>query len=286
MNQEEKVESTEDTATEEIKGTGKVETKENDFMKRVISVVKSKIFLIIIAVLVYTAVVAAVTVKIDRKVIARNFQKGLQEAFQGIFNSTDNLFSDENENSTDYDSYTIENKANKEDENPEKKAEKIALSETVTIGDVMVLTFESAGWADEIKPSDTSDFYSYYEDKEGEKYFVIRGKVKNIAGDDLDIGYANQSKIVVNDKYKADIRIEVEESDGTSFYGDVKPLQTLNIVAYASLSDEVFNICKNIRCEFDFLNDSAYINEFFDDDMPHDSFYIDFDNSENNRNEE
>ena len=237
-------------------------TKGNDFIKKLIPIIKSKAFLIGMAILIYTIIVASITVKIDRKIIANNIQKSFQEAFNIDSNSSNK----------------IENKVGKEDKKPKKEAEKLNIGQTITIGDVMELTLESSEWTDEIKPSNTSDFYTYYEDKEGEKYFVIKGKVKNIAGEDLDLDYVNQSKIIVNDTYKADVRFEAEESDGTSFYADVKPLQTLNFVAYASLSDEAYNICEKIRCDLDIVNDSTHMKEFFSNNTPHDSFYIEFEN--------
>jgi len=282
--QEEKVTSAEETPTanvetpaaEESNPSGSVETpvevapKSNDFMKKLIPIIKSKAFLIGMAILIYTIIVASVTVKIDRKIIANNIEKSFKEAFNVDDSSTNG----------------IENKVNKKDKEPEKEAKKLALNETVTIGDVMELTLEGSEWTDEIKPSNTSSVYSYYEDKDGEKYFVIKGKVKNIAGEDLDIEYVNQSKIVINDTYKADIRIEAEETDGTSFYANIKPLQTLNIIAYASLSDEAYSICEDIRCDLDIVNDSTHINEFFSNNTPHDSFYIEFDNTINKGSEE
>ena len=172
------------------------------------------------------------------------------------------------------------------DKKPKKEAKKLNVNETVTIGDVMELTLEGSEWVDEIKPSNTEGAYSYYEDKPGEKYFVIKGKVKNLAGEDLDMDYINESKIIVNDKYKADVTIQAEESDGTSFYGSIKPLQTLNIVAYASLSDEAYNICKTIRCDLDIVNDSAHLKEFYSNNTPHDSYFVEFENSNANESEE
>lgn len=262
---EEKVEENENaekTSTTSAEISVEPTAKSNDFMKKLIPIIKSKAFLIGMAILIYTIIVASITVKIDRKIIANNIQKSFQEAF-----------------SIDGDSSNkIENKVGKEDKKPKKEAEKLNIGQTITIGDVMELTLESSEWTDEIKPSNTSDFYTYYEDKEGEKYFVIKGKVKNIAGEDLDLDYVNQSKIIVNDTYKADVRFEAEESDGTSFYADVKPLQTLNFVAYASLSDEAYNICEKIRCDLDIVNDSAHMKEFFSNNTPHDSFYIEFEN--------
>lgn len=248
------------------KNTIEVKSKGNDFAKKIFQLLKSKVFIIGVAILIYTIIVAFITVKIDREIIVNN----IQSAFNTDSNSSNK----------------IENKIDKKEEAQPKEAEKLYIGQTVTIGDVMELTLENSEWTDEIKPSNTSGSYCYYEDKEGEKYFVIKGKVKNIAGEDLDLTYVNQSKIIVNDTYEADVTFEAEEKDGTSFYGDVKPLQTLNFVAYASLSDEAYNICKKIRCDIDMINDSSYINQFYSNDIPHESFYVEFDNSMNIESEE
>lgn len=286
--QEDKVTNVEITTTEESNSLNSAENPTeaapnyNDFTKKQIPIFKRKAFRIAMAILIYTIIVASVTVKIDRKIIAYNIEKSFKEAF----NVDDSSAKD---NAADSSANGIENKVNKDNKNdkkPEKEAKKLELNETVTIGDVMELTLESSEWTDEIKPSNTSGTYSYKADSEGEKYFVIKGKVKNIAGDNLDIEYGNQSKIIINDTYKANVTIESEEADGTSFYGSIKPLQTLNIIAYASLSDEAYNICENIRCDFDIMNDSSYINKYYRDNTPHDSFYIEFDNSMNKGNGE
>ncbi len=164
----------------------------------------------------------------------------------------------------------------KSEKGADKSAKTIELNKTVTIGDVMELTLESSEWVDEIKPSNAS--YSYYEDKEGEKYFVVRGKAKNLAGEDLNIGYVNESEITINGKYKATVEIDAEQSDGTSFYGAIKPLQTLNIIAYASVSGDVYNICENTNLTLNILSDSEYIKEFYGKESPHETYSIEFDN--------
>lgn len=152
----------------------------------------------------------------------------------------------------------------------------INFNETVVVGDVMEITLEGYEWLDEIKPSNTTGAYSYKSDNVGEKYFVIKGKVKNIAGDTLDISYAHESELIINGRYKANINIVAEEADGTSFYGYVKPLQTLNIVIYASVSDELYEICENIDVTFNLLSDSSRVGYFFEMDEPHETYSVSF----------
>lgn len=241
-------------------------TPNGDLAKKIMTIVKSKWFIISLAVIVYTAIVVGITVKVDRKIIANQIQKSFQDVFS---------FDDEKDESSN----TIKNNASDKEKDPEKVEKKINLNQTVKIGDVMELTLESSEWLEEIKPSNTSGVYSYYENKEGEKYFVVRGKIKNIAGENLDIQYANKSQILINDMYKANVTFEAEETDGTSFYGDIKPLQTLNIIAYASVSDDAYNICENIKLTTNMVSDSAYVRNFYDDDNPHETYSIEFKNT-------
>mgnify|MGYP004630676749 CR=1 FL=1 len=59
---------------------------------------------------------------------------------------------------------------------------------------------------------------------------------------------------------------------------DIKPLQTLNIIAYASVSDDVYNICENTNLTLNILSDSEYIKEFYGKESPHETYSIEFDN--------
>lgn len=139
------------------------------------------------------------------------------------------------------------------------------VNETVTIGDVMELTLESAEWTEEIDPSNTSaSYYSSKDDQEGEKYFVVRGKVKNLAGGNLDLSWKGfEGEMLINDTYKSELSLDVEESDGTGFYGEIKPLQTLNIIIYASISDELQAMAESASLNLKFVNDADYIDEYF-----------------------
>ena len=229
---------------------------------------KKKLIILCAAILVYSLILVGVTVKVDRVVIAKQFEKSWQDAFSEFEDSFDD----------DDDFFGISDNTGTEESEPEVEAKPISLNKTVTIGDVMELTLESSEWTDEIIPSNTSGVYSYKSDVEGEKFFVVRGKVKNIAGETMDITYVNESQLLINDTYKANVNIEAEESDGTSFYGDVKPLQTLNIVVYASVSDELFDIADNVKLTLNMLSDSSKIGYFYDNEYPHETYTIEFKN--------
>ena len=70
--------------------------------------------------------------------------------------------------------------------------------------------------------------------------------------------------------------METEESDGTSFYGSIKPLQTLNFVIYASVSDTLYNQWENISVSMKIANNEEDLNGFFDSSTKYDSFNISF----------
>lgn len=153
---------------------------------------------------------------------------------------------------------------------------KIKLNETVTIGDLMEITITDSEWVETILPSNTSGMYSYYDDEDGEKYFVIRGKLKNNGSEDLDIQWINDSEIVLNGTYKFTANMELESNDGSDFYGSAKPLQTLNLLIYASVSDEAYEIWESIDVTMKILSDGEYANNFFDEDYPHEILNISF----------
>lgn len=152
----------------------------------------------------------------------------------------------------------------------------LTLNETVTIGNLMEITFTGSEWVESITPSNTSGFYSYYEDQEGEKYFVVHGTLKNIGSENLDIQWINESEVILNDTYKFSATMELESNDGTDFYGTAKPLQTLNLVVYASVSDEAYEIYETADVIMNILSDQENINSFYDDDYNHETLKISF----------
>lgn len=157
---------------------------------------------------------------------------------------------------------------------PESKT--LTLNETVTIGNLMEITLTRSEWVESITPSNTSGFYSYYEDQEGEKYFVIHGKLKNLGSEELDIQWINESEVLLNGTYKFSATMELESNDGTDFYGSAKPLQTLNLIIYASITDEAYEILETIDVTMNIISDSEYVNSYYDDEYTHETLNIQF----------
>lgn len=173
---------------------------------------------------------------------------------------------------------TINDNTLKGTENVSGQAKTVTLNTPFSVSEIMTITLHSSEWCDKILPSNTSGSYSYMDDNEGEKYFVIRGELKNLASETLDIQYASKAQMTINEKYKFPVTLELEENDGKSFYGNAKPLQTLNLIVYASVSDELYEACENIQITMDIVNDESKLGFFYDEKYPHDSFTISFDN--------
>lgn len=152
----------------------------------------------------------------------------------------------------------------------------VSLNVPFNVGNVMTITLASCEWCEEIRPSNTSGVYSYYKDKDGEKYFVIRGELKNLSGKNLDIEYASDAELIINGRYNAHVNLETEENDGTSFYGNVKPLQTLKLIVYVSVSDELYDICESMELRMKIVNDEEKLGYYYDEDYPQDCFTMTF----------
>lgn len=150
----------------------------------------------------------------------------------------------------------------------------LTLGQTVTIADVMEFTLTSWAWEDEILPSNTSGTYSYKGDREDETYLVIRGTFTNLNGNTYSIDYLHESELLLNGKYSFDVHMDCEEPDGTGF-SSTKPLQTVNFVIYASVSDGAKDIFENATVTLHILSDPSRTEYFFDrDDDSHNTYTV------------
>lgn len=180
--------------------------------------------------------------------------------------------------SNDVSKNSVDDNIQKGSENANEQPQPITLDTPFSVGEIMTISLHNSEWCDKILPSNTSGTYSYMDDIGGEKYFVIRGELKNLASEAINIKYMSDAQMIINGKYKVPVTLELEESDGTSFYGNAKPLQTLNLIAYASVSDELYEACEDIQITINIINDESMINCFYDDNILHNSFIVSFDN--------
>ena len=140
----------------------------------------------------------------------------------------------------------------------------ITLGQKVVIEDVMEFTVNTCSWEDKILPSDISGTYSYKADQEDETYLVLRGTLTNLNGNSFDVKYIQESEIRINDKYTFSILMDGEDTDGKGFGDATKPLQTVNFVIYASVSDGVKDIFESATVTLNILNDPERTKYFFD----------------------
>lgn len=161
----------------------------------------------------------------------------------------------------------------------------VNLNEKFTVDEMFEVTLLDAEWLDEVKPSDTSDYYSYCEDKEDETYFVVHAKIKNISGIEIDPDYNIYCSLNVNGKYSVDGNVAVEGNEHTNFYGTLKPLQEGTAVFYISVSDEMCDVCESAEMTMKFVNNEDAVDTYSREDENYDTFTFNFDNTDEEESE-
>lgn len=219
-----------------------------------------KPLIIAVVAIVYTAVVVVSTVLIDRAILKKRIQ---EEIVNGI------TFEIDDSVDVDSESEKVNNGVNV------KSAE---LNKKITVGSMFEITLLKSEWCEEIRPSNTTDRYTYYTDEEGQKYFVVRAKIKNVSSKEVDFENISKCLLKADGKYEISGKAESEEVDGTSFYGNIKPLQEVNAIIYFSVSDEMYNTCSEYEVFLDVANneEAAGNYSFSWEDGDFDSFCIKF----------
>ena len=121
-----------------------------------------------------------------------------------------------------------------------KGPKSIAVGETVSEADLYSFTVDSISYEDEIYPSDTSGYYTYYPDESGSSYLVAHITMKNEATDYILPGYAASATFSINgNNYKGSVEVDAGTLYGQSYRVEAK--DTASIVVYASIPDEVIN---------------------------------------------
>lgn len=239
---EEKVIETVETNEEKIEvAESKVVSAENkttpkdDFMKKIIPIIKSKAFIICAAIVVYTIIVASVTVKIDRAILANQIQKSFQQAFS--------FDADSSETKT-------ENKPSKKENKPSKKTTSIELDQTLIQEDMYEFTVIGYDFGKKIIPPNTPSFYTYYEAKEeGHQYLDLKLNYKNLEATGISADEIASAKIKYAGKYEYTSFSVIEDSDGDFTYAnitDVAPLTVGKMHYLFEIPDEVANGTESI----------------------------------------
>ena len=142
-------------------------------------------------------------------------------------------------------------------------AYEMTLGDTVKVEGLVELTVDSYEFVDgELIPSNTEDYYSSEEDISDETYIVVRGTVKNLAGETINIRSNTRNQFTVNGTYKYTGTVTAEDDKHTSFYGyEVKPLKTADFVYYVSVPDELVEMYEYGELELSFWNLTSTSNE-------------------------
>lgn len=137
-----------------------------------------------------------------------------------------------------------------------KDAQNVNLGETITL-DFMEMFIESASYTEELKPTDTSSVYSYYEDETDKKYFYLQGTIKNIGG--FNYGVDNICvELNFDEKYKYNGHL-IADDGGNDFYGDnVDPFDSVKFYMYSSIPDELLNQYNKCTITFGFDENFGY----------------------------
>lgn len=140
-------------------------------------------------------------------------------------------------------------------EKQEQEAEKqFVLGETKNCKELIELRFDSYEWMDQILPTNISGSYSYIGDIEGESYFVIKGEVKNISSNTVNISRA-LIEFKFNDNYNYFGNFTAEGKDKSDFLGEnIAPLTVSTCYLYVSVPDEIREKYKNCEIIYGFSN--------------------------------
>ena len=156
--------------------------------------------------------------------------------------------------------------------------DQFSLGQTVTVNDIAEFTLAGTEWQTQLNPSNTSGVYSYYPESPGETYLVFRGALKNLAAESIDPDDVIDAELLVNGKYKFPVHIACEEPDGTSFRGYPKPLQTLNMAAFAPISNEVKDQFSHGVLTVNVLTDTSKLGYIVNvEEEKHETFVMSFD---------
>lgn len=155
------------------------------------------------------------------------------------------------------------------------KEKNINLGETITIGDVMEFTPEELVWQDEIKPSNTKNVYSYLKDEPNNKFLILKGHLKNIAGETLQTEYTSKVKAVINGKYNYEGSFQCEGKEGNDFYGTPAPLETTKFIIFTSIPNSAIDSFKDGKLKIKITSDSNKILNYFDENTPCETLTLD-----------
>lgn len=138
--------------------------------------------------------------------------------------------------------------------------------------DVCTFTIDSFGYQDTILPSNTSGYYTYYDDQADSTYLVAHFSYTNNATDYAVIGYATSASFNVGgNNYEASIELDNGTLFGRSYRLEAKQAGTG--IIYAAIPDSVKD-SPDVTLTWSIPKDPQYLNTYYQDSFDSTKYQI------------
>ncbi len=149
--------------------------------------------------------------------------------------------------------------------------QQISVGEQIST-DVCTFTIDSFGYQDTILPSDTSGFYTYYDDQADSTYLVAHFSYTNNASNYAVIGYATSAQFNVGgNTYEASIELDGGTLFGRSYRLEAK--QTGTGIIYAAIPDSVKD-SPDTTLTWNIPDDPQHLNTYYQDSFDSTSYEL------------
>lgn len=149
--------------------------------------------------------------------------------------------------------------------------QKIAVGEEV-VTDNYSFTINSLTYMDEVYPSDTSGYYSYYEHQEGKSYLVADVSYTNLGTEYCVPGYSTSATMTVGEnKYDASVEVDGGSNMFSSYRIEAKDSGRLYI--FATIPDAARE-SGEAKLTWSIPKDTKYMNTYYQSSFPSTTYVI------------
>lgn len=148
---------------------------------------------------------------------------------------------------------------------------KLEVGETGTTN-LATFAIDSLSYVDEIYPSDTSGFYSYFAHQDGKSYLLARVTYTNIGAEHALPGYATEASFeIAGNKYSGKTEIDAGPRFGSNYHVEAK--DTATVAIYCLVPDSVKDSGET-KLTWSIPTDQQYMKTYYQLTFPHDDFVI------------
>lgn len=145
----------------------------------------------------------------------------------------------------------------------EKEPQQLSFNETYNIDDMFEFTPIEGRLAAVVLPSNQqgewTDIYDWIMGDDDELPYELIAMIKNIGSEEINLRSTIDAEIVINDIYKFDAEIKMENKEGNEFENeDLKPLQERKYHIYSFVPEEVWSICESCVVNLAFPDDYTW----------------------------